>query len=410
MTCARATLHVAAVMLAITTAGRADAQVGPRIPLCPGMKVVTAVSQPDGDYESIKTIESVAGAGLRIKYSSERQVMDLLDGPSFKRQTSYRVVRSEDAHSSSTYLQTFSEHIQETVPGTTSIGTSADVLRALKTGREVEFGIFNAGLVGQVSLDRNEHPNLYDYEMRAPIRRVGAGTVAIPVLVDGQRATLQAIHAAGDFFGDKAEFFFLDDPANPLTLKFRIGIGAISKEDADLANQMGAHLKAGGDRDVLEVVKITTQCVGTSASSPATGGGAGGGAGDGIEALEEALEKTGRADVYDIFFGFGSDRIREESEPTLKRIGALLGKHADWRLNIEGHTDSVASDAANLDLSKRRAAAVRKALVERHGIASSRLATDGYGESRPKDTNETLVGRARNRRVELVRIQAGGVR
>jgi outer membrane protein OmpA-like peptidoglycan-associated protein len=407
MTRARATGHVAALMLAIAAEGRADAQVGPRIPLCPGVKVVTAVSQPDGDYESIKTIESVADAGLRLKYSSERQVMDLLDGPSFKRQTSYRVVRKDDAQSSSTYLQTFSEHIQEAVPGTTSIGTSADVLRALKSGREVEFGIFNAGLVGQVSLDRNEHPNLYDYELRAPIRRVGAGTVAIPVLVDGQRATLQAIHAAGDFFGDKAEFFFLDDAANPLTLKFRIGIGAISKEDANLANQMGAHLKAGGDRDVLEVVKITTQCVGAIASAPATGG-AGAGAGDGTEALEEALEKTGRADVYDIFFGFGSDRIREESEPTLKRIGALLTKHTDWRLNIEGHTDSVASDAANLELSKRRAAAVRKALVDRHGIASSRLATDGYGESRPKDTNDTLAGRARNRRVELVRTNLGG--
>lgn len=379
------------------------AQGQPRIPLCPGVKVVTAVSQPDGDYESIKTIESVTGAGLRLKYSSERNVMDLLDGPSFKRQTSYRVVRGADAGSSSTYLQTFSEHIQETVPGTTSIGTSAEVLRALKAGREVEFGIFNAGLVGQVSLNRDEHPNLYDYEMRALIHRVGTGTVTLPVLVDGQRVELRAVHAAADFFGDKAEFFFLDDPANPLTLKFRIGIGAISKEDADLANQMGAHLKAGGDRDVLEVVTITTRCVGASDGSSPGNGRAEAGANDGVAALEEALEKAGRAEVYDIFFGFGSDRIREESEPTLRRIGTLLAKHSDWRLNIEGHTDNVASDAANLDLSKRRAAAVRKALVDRYGIAATRLATEGYGESRPKDTNDTLVGRAHNRRVELVR-------
>ncbi len=397
-----ALVHTAAV-LASVAAGRADAQSAPRVSLCPGMKIVTAVSQPDGDYESIKTIESMTDAGLRLKYSSERNVMDLLDGPTFKRQTSYRVVRAADAGSASSYLQTFSEHIQETVPGTTSIGTSAEVLRALKAGLDVEFGIFNAALVGQVSLNRDEHPNLYDYELRTLIRRVGAGTVTLPVLVDGQRVELRAVHAAGDFFGDKAEFFFLDDPANPLTLKFRIGISAISKEDADLL--VGWNLKAGGDRDVLEVVKITTRCEGAAGNTSGGGGGAGGGAGgnDGTAALEEALEKTGRVEVYDIFFGFGSERIREESEPTLKRIGALLAKHSDWRLNIEGHTDNVASDAANLDLSKRRAAAVRKALVDRYGVAAARLATEGYGESRPKDTNDTAVGRARNRRVELVR-------
>jgi outer membrane protein OmpA-like peptidoglycan-associated protein len=72
-------------------------------------------------------------------------------------------------------------------------------------------------------------------------------------------------------------------------------------------------------------------------------------------------------------------------------------------LAINGHTDNVGGDQSNLNLSRRRAAAVKDALVTRHGIAADRLTTAGMGRSQPKDTNETLEGRAQNRRVELVR-------
>ncbi len=81
-----------------------------------------------------------------------------------------------------------------------------------------------------------------------------------------------------------------------------------------------------------------------------------------------------------------------------------MARRPDWELSIEGHTDNIGSDSDNLDLSRRRAAAVKDALVARHRIAANRLATGGYGESRPRDTNDTLEGRARNRRVELVRL------
>ena len=74
-----------------------------------------------------------------------------------------------------------------------------------------------------------------------------------------------------------------------------------------------------------------------------------------------------------------------------------------WKLGIGGHTDSIASDAYNLDLSTRRAAAVKAALTTSYAVDPQRLTTAGYGESRPKDRNDTLEGRARNRRVELVR-------
>jgi outer membrane protein OmpA-like peptidoglycan-associated protein len=120
--------------------------------------------------------------------------------------------------------------------------------------------------------------------------------------------------------------------------------------------------------------------------------------------LEQSLLQTGRADVYSIYFSFNSDRIREESEPTLDEIADVLRRHPDWKLAIEGHTDSIANDAYNLALSQRRAAAVKQALVSRKSVAGARLTTTGVGESRPKDRNDTLEGRARNRRVELVRV------
>ena len=119
--------------------------------------------------------------------------------------------------------------------------------------------------------------------------------------------------------------------------------------------------------------------------------------------MEEELAKDKRAVVYGIYFDFASDRIRPQSEPVLKEISEVLSRNPDWRLSIEGHTDSIGGDASNLELSRRRSAAVRSALVERYHVAPDRLTTSGYGAAVPKDTNQTPEGRAKNRRVELVR-------
>jgi len=87
----------------------------------------------------------------------------------------------------------------------------------------------------------------------------------------------------------------------------------------------------------------------------------------------------------------------------LKEIAEMLGRNGDWTLNINGHTDNIGGAAYNVTLSQRRSAAVRKALVERYGIATNRLTTAGHGAAAPKDTNDTPEGRAKNRRVELIR-------
>ncbi|HKF25876.1 MAG TPA: OmpA family protein, partial [Candidatus Acidoferrum sp.] len=75
----------------------------------------------------------------------------------------------------------------------------------------------------------------------------------------------------------------------------------------------------------------------------------------------------------------------------------------EWRLNVEGHTDNVGGDKHNLDLSERRARSVVNALATRYQIPADRLSPSGYGAQKPKASNETVEGRALNRRVELVR-------
>ena len=217
------------------------------------------------------------------------------------------------------------------------------------------------------------------------------------VMIDGNTVNVPVVRARGTSLADHAELVFLDDEENPLTLALRIGSGGSGGGAAGVAGAVAT--PAGGNADALrlQVVRISTNCdAGTAAARIA-------GAGARANRLEQALAVDGRADIYDIFFDFASDRLREESTPTLKEIGEVMRRHPEWRVSIEGHTDGIAGDAYNVDLSRRRAATVREALVSAHGVAADRLSSTGYGESRPRASNDTLEGRARNRRVELVR-------
>lgn len=102
-------------------------------------------------------------------------------------------------------------------------------------------------------------------------------------------------------------------------------------------------------------------------------------------------------------FQTSSARLTSESLAVLDRVVEGLKGSPDVRILIEGHTDSQGPDAANMKLSKGRADAVRDYFIGK-GIASSRLQTKGYGETKPIADNKTAEGRARNRRVELSRL------
>jgi outer membrane protein OmpA-like peptidoglycan-associated protein len=118
--------------------------------------------------------------------------------------------------------------------------------------------------------------------------------------------------------------------------------------------------------------------------------------------VAHSLEEGGRAIVYGIRFDEDSDRLRTESDATLREILSVLESQPDLNLIVEGHTDATGDDAYNQDLSQRRAQAVVQWLVGR-GIGAPRLQSMGHGEAQPVANNETAQGRALNRRVELRR-------
>jgi outer membrane protein OmpA-like peptidoglycan-associated protein len=121
------------------------------------------------------------------------------------------------------------------------------------------------------------------------------------------------------------------------------------------------------------------------------------------EWLAEQLAKSGSVALEGITFDTAKAVIKPESKTVLDQIGALLTNDAALRLEIQGHTDNVGAPTANLALSQQRAEAVRKYLVDTHGIAAARLTTAGFGDTRPVADNATEDGRAKNRRVELHR-------
>lgn len=104
--------------------------------------------------------------------------------------------------------------------------------------------------------------------------------------------------------------------------------------------------------------------------------------------------------LENMHFATAKDIILPESEEALQTLFDYLNENPDKHILITGHTDSVGKDKDNQNLSERRSANVRKAMIER-GIDGSRIQTNGKGESEPIDTNETEEGRARNRRVEI---------
>jgi OOP family OmpA-OmpF porin len=119
--------------------------------------------------------------------------------------------------------------------------------------------------------------------------------------------------------------------------------------------------------------------------------------------FSQGIVVTGRYVTHGIQFDTDSDRLKPESAFVIQSIAKGLETNPNLKLLIEGHTDSVGNAAHNLDLSKRRADAVKAVLVAQFKVDAGRLTTAGLGATKPIDTNDTPQGRAQNRRVELVK-------
>ncbi len=210
---------------------------------------------------------------------------------------------------------------------------------------------------------------------KGTLTRVEPDDVQFPLIINDERVNVAAIHVranmkvieSGGKFGSRdqpADAYILDDPNTPVMLSWMMG--------KDMHQD---------DSFKVQLVRVTYP------SDKPT--------------IEQQLAKNRKAITWGINFDFNSDVIRPVSDPVLKEIAQAMADKPDWKLTVTGHTDNIGGHKYNQDLSQRRSAAVKKALFERYHVDPNRLSTSGDGDSDPIDTNDTLEGRARNRRVEL---------
>jgi outer membrane protein OmpA-like peptidoglycan-associated protein len=120
----------------------------------------------------------------------------------------------------------------------------------------------------------------------------------------------------------------------------------------------------------------------------------------GCPVINEAIIKRVKVAAENIFFETAKSTLLAKSFPKLNDVVAILKDNTSFKLQIDGHTDFVGNDEYNQTLSEQRAASVRAYLVSQ-GVAENRISSAGYGESRPVADNNTTVGKAKNRRVEM---------
>ncbi|HMR83632.1 MAG TPA: OmpA family protein, partial [Niabella sp.] len=124
----------------------------------------------------------------------------------------------------------------------------------------------------------------------------------------------------------------------------------------------------------------------------------------GLPDTRHKLIDEGRFSTTGILFHVNAYTLLPESNGVLSEIAAVLTQNSGMKIKIIGHTDSDGSEAANLELSKQRAASVKQALINNFNIDTSRVESDGAGELQPVSDNNTKEGKANNRRVEFIKI------
>jgi outer membrane protein OmpA-like peptidoglycan-associated protein len=391
--------------LAATTAARAAAPAA-SVPLVPGLAftvtshvglVTNRGSVPVADTEIVYSVEQADARRVILRFLLSARSGTAAGKLIEPAPTSFvRIVRREDLQSAAREKVLFGSDDPELLPGQTFAGTSAAVLAALKSSGQVAFVLgINEPEEGLQALSGLADPlpgggtggvspavlSGIQMLLASPARHYYRGTLIrtgadepFSVLLDGRRTTLPAVHVRGklQFAGRTItpELWWLDEPDDPLTLKWMIG----------------------GSYEVI-----------TRIDRPQPAGGGAGGAGGTPTVAAGLAGRACRAELTGVYFTTGSAQVLDVSLPALQRFAALLRQHPDWQLTIEGHTDNIGSAGYNLDLSARRAQAVRQVLISRFGIPPARLEAKGYGLTRPVESNATDQGRAHNRRVEVSR-------
>jgi outer membrane protein OmpA-like peptidoglycan-associated protein len=342
------------------------------IPLPPaaGFTMVQALTTPTADRESVHSVNEVSAGSLHWVW---RLVEVHSAGDTLRGVVRYaeRLADISDAYRLLAY-----QDIQapENHPGYTMHAISRALYRQLlaqgSDSMQVMTAEFTDGAEAFAALGLGANG-------RAPVR--WRGTVSLvtptpepfPLLVNGERVEVPALHLRGRFSARQKQwepqFWVLADSAYPLLLKW-----------------IGAYQETG---NVLQTVRVDLK---NSAAAD-------------LAMLEKALASTCRAELPGIYFAFNSAVLDSASDRAIASVARLLDGHPDWRITLEGHTDSIGSRTANQALSERRVEAVRARLVAAHGVEGARVRTAGLGSTVPRESNKTIEGRARNRRVEMVR-------
>lgn len=317
-------------------------QAGPFTPH-DGMRITRAYTSDYGpDAEEFNIISSVSPKSFIINYSDTRGIV------------ARRKVRTRDRERSRGYMLGFGEGLPELIKGSTTLGISSAVLEELRN---------EGGAVLALFYDTTLRP------MKGELRLEEDG-FTVPVLIEDEVVDVPAVRASGFFkrgiHHARGEFVFLDNRRQPLLIEYRIHFSFEQRP---------------------RTVRLTRITAGRSQ----------------LAAMEHTLRTLKRLKLYGIHFDFDRASLRREARALVADIALMLEQNPDWTLRIEGHTDAIGSPGYNLELSQRRAQAIADTLIQRHGIDPYRLAADGLGQTQPIATNDTLHGRALNRRVELVR-------
>ena len=153
-----------------------------------------------------------------------------------------------------------------------------------------------------------------------------------------------------------------------------------------LVDDQGGDSRANAELYVIEMKPMESDLITVNAAS-----------------LANDIKRAGHASVYGIYFDTGKADIKPESDATLKEIAKLLQGDAMLKLHVVGHTDNQGALDMNMDLSRRRADAVLGALTTKYAVPAGRLRAFGCGPYSPVASNDSEDGRAKNRRVELVK-------
>jgi hypothetical protein len=326
-----------------------DGESGSIIPMKRGLVLTWVWTYHGRDLEQLKTFALVNER--EIMTANAGPVPYLKEGKPELLQTNYERIVCQSDFNDSNVLET-EVHDVKRIIGTTNFNISKSTLRSLKESRHASlaFRDLYTNVGDGYAWRTNEFGQYFNLGWPANFRAV----------VNGVETDLPAVVAIGFSGIGYAKLVVLDDPANPLLLDFQMP----------------------WDKFGVKIIKINFPVE---------------------KKLETDLAEKGRAEIYGIYFDFDSANLRVESEPVLAEIAGILKRNSHWKLSVEGHTDNFGGDSHNLALSQSRSESVKKALVDRYQVAPDLLSTVGFGASRPKTTNDTVEGRALNRRVELVR-------